>query len=136
MKNKITLFVTCMCFLFFATKSMAQEKANTSITAVKKTDQTVEVTVTSSKPFYMGNNIHILHIGNKEFTHSKQTKDNEKGILTFFIPVADYNSIAVGTDVWMSYGNLFKVNPDQTQDIKTMCEKSPQKCWYLGKFSN
>ncbi len=120
----------------FSANSFAQDKAKTEITTVKQNVQTVEFTVESSKPFYYGGNVHILHIGNKDFSHSKQSKSGAKGILTFLIPVADWNALTEGNDVWVTYGNLLKTAPDEQADIKTLCEQSPNKCWYLGKFSS
>jgi hypothetical protein len=134
MKNRILIF-TCLSMFYFSTKIVAQENAKTTITSVKQNEQMIEFTIEASKPFYYGGNVHILHIGNKDFAHSKQTKNDNKGILTFLIPVADWNALTDGADVWMSYGNLFKTSPDEQTDIKSLCEKSPQKCWYLNKFS-
>jgi hypothetical protein len=136
MKNRIVLFITCLSIFYFSANVTAQEKAKTEITSVKQNVQTVEFTVESTKPFYMGGNIHILHIGNKDFKYSKQAKEDGKGILTFLIPVADWTALTDGDAVWMTYGNLFKTAPDQQTDIKALCEKSPDKCWYLGKFNS
>ena len=136
MKNRIALFITCLNMLYFSVNAVAQSNVKTEITTVKQNAETIEFTVESAKPFYYGGNIYILHIGNKDFKYSKQTKTEGKGILTFLIPIADWNSLTGGDDVWMTYGNLFKTSPDQKVDIKALCEKSPDKCWYLGKFSS
>ena len=134
MKKRIVLFISCLSMFYFSANSFAQEKAKTEITNVKQNAQTVEFTVESSTPFYYGGNVHILHIGNKDFSHSKQSKTDGKGKLVFLIPVADWNALTDGTDVWVTYGNLFKTSNDEQTDIKALCENSP-KCWYLGKFS-
>ena len=135
MKRLIILFITCISIFYFSGIAIAQEKAKTEITSVKQNGQTIEFIIASDKPFYVGGNIHILHIGSKDFTHSRQTKNNGKGTLTFLIPITDFNSLTEDDNVWISYGNLLKETPDEKTDIKAMCEKSPQKCWYLGKFS-
>ena len=136
MKNRILLLLFCAILICFSANAIAQEKATTEITTVIQNEQTVEFTIESSKPFYFGGNIHILHIGNKDFTYSKQSKNDGKGILTFLIPVADWNALTEGAAIWMTYGNLFKTAPDNETEIKSLCEKSPNKCWYLQKFSS
>ncbi len=135
MKNRIYLIITCFSILYFSENTFAQEKAKTEITSVIQNAQTVELTIESTTPFYFGGNVHILHIGNNDFKMYKQTKNNGKGQLTYLIPISDWNTLTNGADVWVTYGNLFKTSPDQNIDIKTLCEKAPQKCWYLGKFN-
>jgi hypothetical protein len=136
MKNKIYLIITCLSFFCFSENTFAQEKAKTEITSVIQNAQTVEFAIESTTPFYYGGNVHILHIGNKDFKMYKQTKRDGKGQLTFLIQISEWNTLVNGDDVWVSYGNIFKTSPDQNIDIKALCEKAPQKCWYLGKFSS
>ena len=136
MKNRTLLFFTCLSIFYFSATAIAQENAKTEITTVKQNAETIEFTIESTKPFYYGGNIHILHIGNTDFKYSKQSKTDGKGVLTFLIPVADWNALADGSDVWMTYGNVFRIIPNEQTDIKALCEKSPNKCWYLGKFGN
>lgn len=135
MKKRIIFFITCLSIFCFSGNIAAQGAAKTEITSVRQNAETVEFTIESTKPFYVGGNVHILHIGNKDFTRSKQTKKDGKGTLTFLIPLAEWNALTDGADMWMTYGNLFKISPDQNTDIKSLCAKSPSKCWYLNKFS-
>ncbi|MGZ4034629.1 MAG: hypothetical protein ACXVDT_15615 [Bacteroidia bacterium] len=136
MKNRIVLFITCLSIFYFSVNCIAQDNAKAKITSVTQNAQTVEFTVESTKPFYVGGNVHILHVGNKDFKLSRQTKKDGKGILTFLIPVSEWNSLTEGADVWITYGDLFKNATDQQTDIKALCEKNPQKCWYLNKFTS
>ncbi|MCX6294766.1 MAG: hypothetical protein NTX97_01660 [Bacteroidetes bacterium] len=131
--KKNTILLILFLSLIYSENFFAQ--SNAAISKIIQKGQRVELTITASKPFYVGGNMHILHIGNKDFTHYKQTKKNGKGILTFLIPIEDFNSLVQGDVVWMSYGNLLKENPGENINIEEMCKTNPQKLWYFGKFS-
>ncbi len=130
-KNTILLII----FLSFIYSESFFAQSNTVISKITKKGQRVELTVTASKPFYVGGNMHILHIGNKDFTHYKQSKKNGKGVLIFLISVTEFNNLIEGDVIWMSYGNLLKASPDENINIEEMCKTNPQKLWYLGRFS-
>lgn len=131
MRKLSILFIACISFLFSETV-FAQSSAN--ISKVIKNGQRMELTIVGSKPFRIGGNIHILHIGTKEFSLNKQNTIEGKGIITFYIPVEEYNALTEGEYVWMSYGNKFKKAPDPTVDPATFCKENTN-CWALGKFS-
>jgi len=130
-------FLIVFAYLTFSFSEFvfAQEKIKTEISSVEQKEQTVEFTITSSRPFYSGNNIHILHIGKKDFSLSKQYKKDKTGVITFFIPLDDFNGLTEGDDVWMSYGNKLRSDADERKDIKRFCKKNEKTCWSLGKFS-
>jgi hypothetical protein len=131
MKHLFTLFITCISIFCYSGITVAQENVKIEITKVQLNNKTVEFTVTSTKPFYVGGNIHILHIGKNDFKHSKQGKYT----LTFLIPLADFNSLTEGTDVWLSYGKISVNNEVDKSTIENMCKQNSNVCWSLGKFS-
>ncbi|MBA3971668.1 MAG: hypothetical protein H0X46_05895 [Bacteroidetes bacterium] len=131
MKHFILILLTSLSLLSFS-KVSSQDKA--SITKVLLNGQRIELTITSSKPFYVGGNVHILHIGKKDFSLSKQSNLDGKGIITFYIPTEEFNALPEGEDVWMTYGDKFKKRTEK-RDPAVFCKKNPKVCWFLGKFS-
>lgn len=131
---KKTFLFSIICFFFiFPDNTFGQSDAK--ITKVSQNGQRIELTVSASKPFYVGGNIHILHIGKKEFSLSKQINKEGKGSIIFYIPLEEFNSLSEGDYVWMSYGNKFKKAPDPTIDPAKFCKKNSKTCWAMGKFS-
>lgn len=125
------LFIASFSFIF----SDIAFGQSASITKITQNGERMELTVSDSKPFYVGGNIHILHIGKKDFSLSKQNNKDGKGAITFYIPVTEFNTLTEGDYIWMSYGNKFKKAPDPTTDPTKFCKKNPKTCWALGKFS-
>lgn len=125
------LFIAVISFIF-SDIAFAQ---SASITKIIQNGQRMELTVSDSKPFYVGGNVHILHIGKKDFSLNKQINKDGKGAITFYIPVEEFNALTEGDYIWMSYGNKFKKKPDPTTDPAKFCKKNPKTCWALGKFS-
>lgn len=103
------------------------------IHSVVKNEKTVEFTISSTKPFYVGGNIHVLHIGDKEFRLSKQTK-GKLNTITFFIPESDFNALTEGANVYMVYGQPFKKQPTD-QEIELYSTQFPNSFWSFGKFT-
>jgi hypothetical protein len=126
--------ITICCLILFCTFNVAcaQQKGKTSITSVVKNNNEIAITISAAKPFYVGGNIHILHIGNKVFKRNEQGKINNKGIITFYIPLEDFKAITEGSVIWMSYGSI---EIDEDQNIESLCQQLPRTTWYLGKFS-
>ncbi len=131
-KKVILLFLASFTFIF-STSATAQ--SDVKITSINQTAQRVELTISASKPFYVGGNVHILHIGKKDFALSKQANKEGKGAITFYIPLEEFNSLTEGEYIWMSYGNKFRKTPEPTSDPAKFCKKNPKTCWALGKFS-
>jgi hypothetical protein len=124
MKYTLLLF---SCLVLFAAKTRAQ----TSVSSVKLVGTTVELTVTSDKAFYVGDNIHILYVGNTAFKHNRQSKKS----LTFLIPENEFNVLADGETLWMTYGHKFNAKQVPEETIKKMAKENPNAVWYLGTFS-
>ncbi|HLP12024.1 MAG TPA: hypothetical protein VK177_08845 [Flavobacteriales bacterium] len=123
MKHTFILFTFLFIFI-------TGTKAQTTVTSVKLNGNIVELTVTSDKAFYVGNNIHILHIGKTSFSHNKQSKKS----LTFLIPESEFNVLADGETMWMSYGHKFNGQPSD-EFVQQMAKENPNAVWFLSKFS-
>lgn len=132
MKKLQALLLVSICFILF---NSATAQSNASISKIIQNGQRVEITISASKPFYVGGNIHILHIGGTDFSLSKQSNKEGKGSILFYIPTEEFNKLTEGDYVWMSYGNKFKKKPDPTTDPEKFCKKNSKTCWALGKFS-
>ncbi len=126
------LFIACISFLV---PDLASAQSDASVTKVVQNGQRIELTISASKPFYVGGNIHILHIGNKDFSLNKQKNMDGKGSITFYIPLEEFNNLTEGDYIWMSYGATFKKAPDPKTDPATFCRKNSKTCWALGKLS-
>ena len=131
MKNVIALFFSIIILLPFSMKVVAQERIKTKIAHVKQKKETVLFTLHSSKPFIFANNRYILHIGNNDFYRNTQFIKDGKGIMTFMIPVADFNSLQEGTDIYLTYGQPTTDN----SELEELSKADYARCWSLGKFS-
>ena len=125
-------FMLLVFSILLGSSAIAQQSIKTEVTAVEEKGQNFEITITSDKKFYVGGNIHILNVGDKQYKYSKLDRTGKS--ITFFMPKADFLSLPVGSDIWMSYGDMTKGKSMASMDIKTMCEASPGKLWYLGKW--
>lgn len=132
MKNLIIVLVS-LCGIFYFPNAIAQQVHKARIGTVKQKNNTIEFTVTSSVPFYVGGNVYVLHIGNKTFRLSEQTSDDKnRGYLKFFIPVDEYNKLKEGNAVYLTYGYM---HTNEEQEVLAVSKKDPDRCWQVGKFS-
>ena len=130
MKKISLLLILNILFYYF---SFAQ--STVVVSKIIQNGQRFELTITGEKPFYVGGNIHILHIGKQSFSLSKQLNMNGKGAIVFYISTDEFNSLNEGDYIWMSYGKKFKKTPASTEDPEKFCRKNSKTCWALGKFS-
>ncbi len=100
----------------------------------KKKKGKVEVNVSSEVAFYCGDNIHILHIGDKEYSLSQQVIDENGGQIIFFLDEGETVEITEGEEVWMSYGDMLKPGAVAKTNIQEFCELNSTNCWYFGKY--
>ena len=134
--KKISVFLLCLAMSCTLPQlSMAAEKAKTKITTVKQKGNDVAFTVTSSRPFIVAANIYILHVGNRSFENSRDLSDEQKGVMTFYIPNEDYAALADGTATYLSYGRVTRDEDKTEQVLADMYKHNSRKVWYLGKFS-
>lgn len=109
----------------------AQEVLKTRL-SMRKSDNTMLYTVSSTKEFYMGGNKHVLHIGDRNFDLYDQQNDDGKGSLSFFIPHDDFIQLSEGSLVYLTYG---EVDTDGGPSLEEVCKQHMVPCWTLGKFS-
>lgn len=129
MKKLFVLFLTITLTLFGSDILLAQSKAKIEITSITQKDETVTISFNSSKPFIFGNNRYILHIGDKEFSRYDQAKKNGKGSISFFVSASDFDNLADGIKMYLSYGRV-----NETQDMESLAQQSP-RCWALGMLN-
>lgn len=110
----------------------AQDKQKAKIGQIKLENDKVTVTVTSSKEFYVGGNVHILYLGDKSYSLYDQQNEDGKGMLKFYVPVDEFKSIKDGARVYMSYGELVLEEGETVEDV---CKENFCPCWSLGKLN-
>jgi len=132
MKNTFVLIAALFILCLSAGNVAAQDKQKAKISLLKQEGKTVTLTVTSNNEFYMGGNMHILHIGDMDFKLYDQDNIDGKGYLKFFIPVNDYKALKDGTKVYLSYGEL---SLEPGQNIEELCSQKFCPCWSLGKLN-
>ena len=130
MKNLVVLF-SIFLSIFLSGNVIAGNKPKIEISTITQKDSTVSISLTSSKPFYMGGNRYILHIGDKDFKLSSQKVNKGRGVIIFFISANDFNNLQDGSNVYLTYGHL----ADGTQNSEELSSKVSGKYWSLGKFS-
>jgi len=128
------IIVLCTAIVLFCSSDLfAQDKQKVGIEAVKLSNTTVNFTVTSDKPFYIGDNAFVLYIGTKHFHLSKQSNDETgKGSLTFFISADDFNTFSNGDQMYLNYGFM---SDEQTLQMDQLSKDKISKCWSLGSFN-
>lgn len=132
MKNRFLIIFSAV--LLLSANAIAQTKAKMKMGGARQKGKTVLFTVNSTKPFIVGSNIYILHIGNKDFGHSEQSESKGKGTMTFFIPGEEYKELRDGVGVYVSYGQILQ-EADQNESMEELCKENHIPCWSLGKFS-
>jgi len=111
---------------------LAQDKQKAKIGQIKQETDKVTMTVTSSKEFYVGGNVHILYLGDKSFSLYDQQNEDGRGMLKFYIPTEDFKAIKDGVRVYMSYGELVLEEGESVEDV---CKENFCPCWSLGKLN-
>ena len=133
MKKRIFLMLLAVVFLLGKGNLVAFEKAKAEIATLKKQDAIVYFKITANKPFITGGNVYVLHIGNQLFAHSKQAKEQGKGSITFFIPIADFNKLTDGATIYLTYGN--NTHADDLK-LENLSKQEYYPCWFLGQFDH
>ena len=110
----------------------AQDKQKARIGQIKQEKDKVTLTVTSSKEFYVGGNVHILYMGDKSYSLYDQQNEDGKGMLKFYVPSEEFRAIKDGSRVYMSYGELVLEEGEKVEDV---CKENFCPCWSLGKLN-
>ncbi len=128
MRNKLLL--VCLTFLSFGLPDIVIAQT-ASISGIRVQNEKVVVTVSSTEAFYIGNNIHVLYIGDKHFDLYDQNNSEQKGTLTYYIPKEDFSKLADGAKVFLSYG---EATFDTEEDFNDLLKADPERHWILGKL--
>ncbi len=133
MKHIIVLLIA-MLSLISTQEVKGQEKQKARISSIShKEKETVVITVSSKRDFYVGNNVYMLYIGNSRYELSEQVNDGDgTGIIHFFLPVQDFEKAENGTPMYLSYGEL-EVPDGMT--VEALCRENFCPCWSLGKLN-
>ncbi len=115
----------------FLAEAIGQEKPRMEIGPVKENSKKIYFTLTSSKPFIVGDNVYVLHIGGKAFWLYDQSGESDKKTITFFIPENDFNGFGPGSSIYLTYGNRSM----EEEEMKEMSTLEYGQCWSLGQFS-
>lgn len=127
MRLFVTLIVTGLVCTGWAQESAAVSKMQ----ANADTDE-IEVTVSSSEPYYVGAEKHILCIGDESFSRSRLVDTEDGNELVFLIPVSKYNALQSGDEVYMVYGSAMLEIVRNQEVSKSDLEN---RYWELGQFN-
>jgi hypothetical protein len=131
MKIIIKCFFLIVLGLGAGLAGFSKSKAIIEVKEAKLVNQTVELTLHGNKPFPVGNNLFILHVDGKEFSHSRQAKKTSDALLTFLIPVADFRSLREGSTMYVTYGH----SGMSESSLETFSKEAQGTCWKIGLFS-
>lgn len=129
--RKAVLFFSVVLGTFCCLPAIAQQLVTTEISSVQMNGKNVDFTIVSSRPFIFAGNRYVLHAGSKEFFRYQQSKDNGKGVITFFVPVDDFNNLREGAGMYLTYGD----GPDNEAVLEARSKTNPVRCASLGKFT-
>ena len=132
MLTKKMRFILSILIALMPLVSNAQSKATTTFARMRQQGEMIYYTVKSSKPFIYGNNKYYLHVGDKVYTRCQQSKEDGQRILSFYIPLSDYNDLPDNAAVYLTYGHVSRTDTDL--DIFAKDDGVP--CWSLGGFSH
>lgn len=134
MKKHLFIFLIPALVGFGAVCAQTVSKPVIKIESAHKKGETVFFTVQSTKEFYVGGNVYILHIGDRRFAHSEQTTNADgSGELSFMIPESEYAQLAEGVKAFVTYGQLLDENDEQA--FAELSKQPNTQCWSIGQFS-
>ncbi len=131
MRNIIALLLVAFACLY-GDPSIAQEKQKARVSQIQQKGNTVTMTVTSDGEFYIGGNVHVLHIGSKHYDLYDQDNVNGKGILKFYVPAGEFLALKNGTKMFLTYG---EAGTDNELELEAFSKDKEMRCWALGKLN-
>ncbi len=92
--------------LFLIMGSIVHAQQNLKIESVVKKGEMVELSISSTKSFYVGAHGYTLFINNQPFRRStsKIKSETKQIIMTFFIPLSEYQKLADNSNMVLVYG--------------------------------
>ncbi len=134
MKKPLLIILLPALFVFGRVNGQNVSKPTIKIESAYKKGSIVYFTVQSNKDFYVGGNVYVLHIGDKQFAHSEQTsKADGSGELSFMIPEADFSTLMDGANVYVTYGQL--LDEDDDRALAELSKQPTTQCWSIGQFN-
>ncbi len=94
--------------LLLTTMLSAQEVDGVTVASVELNEGYAAVELVTATPFIIGGNRYVLHIGDAVFIKSIHPDGNEY-MLTFYIPIEEWEQIASGQEAVLVYG-LYREN--------------------------
>lgn len=85
--------------------------------------------IRGDQDFYVGNAQFVLHIGKTTFSLNQQ----EGPLLTFFIPVTDFNRLAEGEQIFLTYGDAHATEDEEL--LVDACRQKLVNTCSLGLFT-
>ncbi len=97
---------TLVVILFLIIGSIVQAQQNLKIENVEKRGEIVALSISSTKSFYVGAHGYTLFINNQPFRRStsKIKAETKQVIMTFFIPLSEYQKLADNSNMVLVYG--------------------------------
>lgn len=128
------LFLVSSLIFAFTKQANAQIVSSVSIGSIVRTETDIEFTLNAPKPFYVGSNVFVLHIGSASFDRYRQTDIDGKGTLVFIIPANEFHGLKEGANIYLTYGAFWS---EETSDEEALdaCKESPDRARFLGKLS-
>jgi hypothetical protein len=135
--RKLTFLLLCLLLTCgFASHALAADKPKTTITSVKQKGNEVVFTLTSARKFIVGGNEYILHIGDKTFKNYRHISNSpNRGVMAFLIPADDYNALAEGSNIYLTYGRIASDEEDEVAAIEELAKANNRRVWPLGKLN-
>lgn len=129
---KQTFLSVLLTFVMFGVtfNSFAQRAQHVSLTEMHRQNDRIAVTLTSPEGFYVGGNVHVLYIGDKQFDIYDQGNDEQgEGKLIYYIPEQDFKKLKSGDRMYLSYGTVtFK----SEEEFDGFVAADPERHWKLG----
>jgi hypothetical protein len=130
MKKSIALSVLTIILLPLIL--FGQEKSKVKIVSVKEKGEDYLLAITSSKPFYVGGNVYVLHIGNENYDLYDQVSEEGGDTLVFHVPVEALKNTRDNERMYLTYGEL---GSDDEDEMEKMNGEADTPCWKLGRYS-
>lgn len=129
------IFFRFSAVLFFAlscslSEVRAQALPKCTVAAVAPDDEgNMTFSIQGDQHFYMGNARFVLHIGKAVFTLNQQ----DSSVLTFFIPMAAFNQLAEGEQMFLQYGEAHSGEDEEL--LADACRQRLVNVRSLGLFT-
>ncbi len=95
--------VSLLACVLIGGSGFGQTSATVTLNSITQTEDVVELNMSSDKPFFIGDNRFVLHIGALHFLRCKHPEGDESK-LTFMISEEEFAALRDGGDITLVYG--------------------------------